>query len=83
MARPFDGQRHIALVSGTEATAAPRGDLPALGDIVAQQIHPLVVHFQRLVRAEGALAPCWWWTIASASFPLSFLWRPVAPWPIL
>ena len=82
MACALDGQRHVTLVSGTKATAAPRSDLAALGDIVAQHIHSLVIHFQRLVSAKGTLAACWRWTVPSAPFPLSFLRRPIAPWPI-
>ncbi len=82
MPRAFDGQRHITLMSGTKATAAPRGDLAALSDIIAQQIHSLVIHFQRLVSTKGAFA-AWRWTVPSASFPLSFLRRPIAPWPVL
>lgn len=81
MACTFDGHCHITLVSSTQAAAASSGDLAALCDIVAQQIHPLVIHFQRFVSTKGALAACWRRTIASASFALSFPRWPVAPRP--
>jgi hypothetical protein len=79
VASAFDSERHITLMPGTKATATPRGNLATLGDVITQLIHPLVIHLQRLVRTKGTFAAYWWWAVPPASFPLSFLWGPIAP----
>src|SRR5262252_3112448 len=54
VARPLDGERHLALVARAVAADAARDDLATLADEVLERLRILVVDGRRLVRAELA-----------------------------
>src|SRR6476646_9992951 len=56
VARPLDGERHLALVQGAVAADAAGNDLAALGNEVLERLRVLVINEHGLVRAELANA---------------------------